>query len=96
MMAVDAVFLGTIVDPEVEELPQVYQELEQQIVETVDWYVNGGDEDEAYQRLASLKLQDDLGNIWTMGASTLTWKVRRQGSRKWESGHPALPPMPGS
>jgi hypothetical protein len=90
----EPVFLGVLVDPSVEEIPKPYQELERNVAAIVERYHEDGDEDTAYRRLAAQRIQDDIGNIWTVGATSGRWKVKPVGSRRWTPGHPALPPQP--
>lgn len=83
-------FLGTRLDLTVEMLPDAYLELERRVGMVVDQFHDTRDEDTAYSQLAALKLQDEHGNVWTVGATTRRWMVKLAGSGRWVPGHPVL------
>jgi hypothetical protein len=84
----DPVFLGARVDTSVEALPEVFEEIEQKVAAIVEMYLDNGDEAEALRYLKDLKLQDQRGVLWTVGATTKRWMYRLPNERQWRPGHP--------
>lgn len=90
IVADSPVFLGVRVDVSTQALPDAYANLEQRINAVVEAYRGDADEEAALNRLAQLKLSDEHGNVWTVGAGTGRWMVKPSGGKRWQPGHPSL------
>ena len=93
MASSDMRWLGSAVDIESEELPAEYEQLMSRVRRIRQEWLSAPEGTmvlltDCYERLQRCRVQDADGNVWTVSAHTLRWKVRPAGKKKWLDRHP--------